>query len=78
MGDPAPTVMVRRTTETVCPPELSADLPAKPALPEAATLVGDEYGLGYAAARFAREDAIAQLLADAAAACPKPPAAAKP
>lgn len=62
---------MRQRTETVCPSELAAARPAKPALPASATLVGDEYGLGYAAARFAREDALEQLLADAAKACPK-------
>jgi hypothetical protein len=65
---------VRRHAETICPAELLLAPPPKPALPADATLVGDEYGLGYAAARFSREDDLEQRLRDAAAACPAPAA----
>ncbi|WP_374572485.1 hypothetical protein [Phenylobacterium sp.] len=67
-----PTVQVRTETRIVCPVELEAAAPNKPALPAGATLVGDEYGLGYAGARFAREDALDQLIADARKACAAP------
>jgi hypothetical protein len=56
----------------VCPIEILTPVPASVTRPAGAVLAGNEAGLSYVGARFAREDALADLIADAALSC-RPP-----
>lgn len=63
---------VRRIVQ--CPAELDAPPPERVRLPPDAEITGTAAGLGYLAARFAREGLLESRLVDAQADCPPPPA----
>lgn len=69
--EPRPIVKVERRIETVCPAEVTAEMPAAVPLPPGAVLEGNADGLGYASGRFRREELLEGRLRDARAACPK-------
>ncbi|MEQ1499159.1 MAG: hypothetical protein ABL914_10895 [Novosphingobium sp.] len=59
-----------RTVEVrVCPSELIATRPARPAVPDGAELTGNEAGLGWLAAVLAYTGLVEDRLNDAAAQC---------
>lgn len=76
--DSEPIVAPRLETRTVCPIELVGPIPAKVPRPAEAVVAGNEAGLLYVGARFGREDALDQLIADAAQACRPAPAGPPP
>ncbi len=70
---PQPVLATRVETRTACPPELLAPVPEAISLPAGATLQGSPEGLNYVARRFAREDLLDAVIADARLSCPASP-----
>lgn len=69
-GSPDPVVIERTVIERVCPPELTAPLGARPAVPDGAELAGNDPALAWLNAIMARLGLIEDRLTDAAAQCP--------
>ncbi len=67
--DPDPIVETRTQTVRVCPPELLAALPARPARPAGGSLTGDKPTLDWVGALSRWGDSIAALFGDAAKQC---------
>lgn len=59
----------RLAIERECPPEATAELPARVTMPAEAVLKGNEAGLEYAGGRFRREEALQDRAEAVAAAC---------
>ena len=68
---PDPVIEQRLEVRTVCPPEVTAALPGRPAAPEDAQLNGNESGLDWLSAILAYLGIIEARIADAKEACPQ-------
>lgn len=68
--EPDPVVEIRYETRTVCPPELRADVPARPVVDAAAVVQANPEGAAWLAAELAWGGTLMALLQDARGACP--------
>ncbi len=69
MADPVIVATVR--TETVCPPEVTSPLAARPALAEGAMLTGNAEGMAWLNATLAFLGLVEDRLGDAKRQCPQ-------
>lgn len=67
---PDPVIEIRTQAVPVCPPELLAARPARPAVPAGAVLTGNPAGLDWLAQLVAHTGLVEDRLSDAAAQCP--------
>lgn len=67
---PDPVIVTRTEVRTICPAEVTAPIAARPAVPDGAELNGNEAGMGWLEAMFARLGLLEDRLADARKECP--------
>lgn len=68
---PDPLIETRTVVKTVCPPEVTAALPARPVPPEGALLEGNDAGLGWLSELLVHLGLVEGRLTDAKDQCPQ-------
>jgi hypothetical protein len=66
---PAPAVVTKTQTVTVCPAELSAEPIAPPKVPDGAVINGNDQGQGWVSALYAYASGLYHTFSDAHSAC---------
>lgn len=68
---PDPLIETRTVVETVCPPEVTAALPARPPVPADAVIEGNDAGLGWLSALLIHLGLVEGRIHDAKDQCPQ-------
>lgn len=69
-AEPDPLIETRTVAKTICPPEVTAALPARPAVPPDAELQGNDAGMGWLSAMLVHLGLVEARLAGAREQCP--------
>lgn len=69
-AEPDPLIETRTVTKTICPPEVTAALPTRPAVPADAVIQGNDAGMGWLSAILVHLGLVEARLADAREQCP--------
>ena len=69
-AEPDPVIVTRTEVVRVCPAELTAARPSRPAVPDGAVLTGSDAGMAWLSALIGYTGLLEDRLADAGAQCP--------
>lgn len=69
-AEPDPLIDTRTVIKTICPPEVTAALPARPVVPAQAELQGNKDGMAWLSALLVHLGLVEARLADAREQCP--------